>query len=427
MGAKNTGKCMGEYRVKDIKMAEEGEKLIYWAERHMPVLGMIKERFKEEKPLNGLKITACLHVTKETAVLMKTLLEGGAMVSLSAANPLSTQDHVAAALASIGVHVFAWKGESAEEYYENIDRALSIEPDIVLDDGGDLNVRVHGNRPELANKIIGGCEETTTGVIRALALEKDGILKYPIIAVNEATTKSRFDNVYGTGQSTIDGIIRATNILFAGKTVVVAGYGRCGYGIAWKARGLGANVVVTEVDPVKALMAAMDGFRVLPMSEACRIGDIFITATGNKDVIRGEHILMMKEGAILANAGHFNVEISVNDLNKLAVDKRRLRPHVDEYILENGRRVYLLAKGRVVNLVAAEGHPSEVMDMSFSNQALCVEYIAKNREKLGVGVHKVPVEVDMMVAKLKLATMGIVIDELSEEQKKYLKSWSIGT
>ncbi len=418
---------MHEYRIKDIRMAEEGERLIYWAERHMPVLEMIKEKFKEEKPLNGLKIAACLHVTKETAVLIKTLLEGGATVSLSAANPLSTQDPVAAALASIGVYVYAWKGESTEEYYENIDRALSIEPDVVLDDGGDLNVRVHSTMPELAAKIIGGCEETTTGVIRALALQKDGLLKYPLIAVNEATTKSRFDNVYGTGQSTIDGIIRATNVLFAGKTVVVAGYGRCGYGIAWKARGLGANVVVTEVDPVKALMAAMDGFRVLPMKEACKIGDIFITATGNRDVIRGEHIAMMKEGAILANAGHFNVEISVDDLNKLAVEKRRIRPYVDEYLLENGRKVYLLTEGRVVNLVAAEGHPSEVMDMSFSNQALCVEYLVKNRGTLSVGVHKVPVEVDMMVAKLKLQAMNIVIDKLSEEQREYLKSWGVGT
>ncbi len=414
-----------EYKVKDLSLAPRGRMQIEWARRHMPVLELIRKRFEAEKPLKGVRVGAVLHVTKETAVLVETLAAGGAEVWLAASNPLSTQDDVAAALAEEGIHVFAWRGETSEEYFWAIDVVASAQPHIVIDDGGDLHAHLHDKRIEVAEKVWGGTEETTTGVIRLRALEREGLLRYPVIAVNNALTKYLFDNRYGTGQSTIDGILRATNILLAGKVVVVAGYGWVGRGIAMRARGMGARVVVTEVDPVKALEAVMDGFEVMPMSRAAEIGDVFITATGNKDVIRAEHFLKMKDGAILANAGHFNVEISVSDLEKLAKEKREVRPCVTEYILENGKRLYLLAEGRLVNLVCAEGHPSEVMDMSFANQALSVEYLVKNRGRLERKVYNVPAEIDSEVARLKLRSMGIEIDVLTEEQKRYLSSWKL--
>ncbi len=435
-------------KIKDPKLAERGRLQIEWAERHMPVLMKIRERFRRERPLEGLKIAASLHVTKETAVLVRTLLAGGATIALAPCNPLSTQDDVAAALAEEGVYVYAWRGMNEREYYNAIGNAISIEPDITMDDGADIISTFHklalgieddttkfakeilGDRDfsKMISKVIGGTEETTTGVIRIKAMEREGVLKYPVIAVNESYTKYLFDNRYGTGQSTWDGIIRATNILVAGKVVVVAGYGWVGRGVAMRAKGLGARrVIVTEVNPVRALEAVMDGFEVMPMIKAAEIGDIFITATGNMKVIRKEHIERMKDGAILANTGHFNVEIWVPDIEELAVSKREIRPGVTEYVLKNGKRIYLLAEGRLVNLACAEGHPSEVMDMSFSNQALAVEYLAKNRGKLERKVYKLPDELDIMVAKLKLEAMGIEIDELTEEQKKYLESWTIGT
>jgi len=418
---------MTGYKVRDVSLAERGSLEVEWASRHMPVLNQIRERFEREKPLEGVKVSACLHVTKETANLVLTLMAGGAEVALAASNPLSTKDEVAAALAEKGVKVYAWWGETAEEYSWCIRQALSYEPDIILDDGGDMNAMVHKEFPDLLPKVVGACEETTTGVIRLRAMARDGVLKYPVIAVNEAQTKWDFDNVYGTGQSTIDGILRATNILLAGKTFVVAGYGHCGRGLAMRARGMGANVIVCEVDPIKALRALMDGFRVMPMREAAKVGDIFVTVTGNKGVIRREHMELMKDGAILANSGHFNVEISLPDLEALAVEKRRIKPHVDEYVLKDGRRLYLLAEGRLVNLAAAEGHPSEVMDMSFSNQALCVEYLVEHGRELQPKVYPVPREIDEEVARLKLKAMGVEIDELTEEQKRYLASWELGT
>ncbi len=411
------------YKIKDIKLAPKGRKQIEWAESRMPVLMNIRRRFQEERPLKGLKISACMHVTKETAVLMKTLALGGAEVALSASNPLSTQDEVAAALVEEGIKVYAWRGQTEKEYFECIDMALKINPDITMDDGGDLTVRAH--KTGYADSIVGGTEETTTGIIRLRAMEREGVLKYPIIAVNDADTKYLFDNRYGTGQSTIDGIMRATNVLLAGKTVVVAGYGWCGRGIAMRARGMGARVIVTEVNPLRALEAVMDGFAVMPMIKAAEIGDIFITATGNINVIRKEHMLKMKSGAILANSGHFNVEINLKDLEEISISKRKIRDNVEEYVLRNGRKLYLLAEGRLVNLAAAEGHPSEVMDMSFSNQALSVEYIVKHGGSLQPKVYKVPKEIDMQVAKLKLKTMGIEIDELTKEQEEYLKKWEL--
>ncbi len=434
-----------EYKVKDINLAEKGLKLIEWAEAHMPVLLKIRERFEKEKPLKGITIGACLHVTKETAVLVRTLRAGGAEVALCASNPLSTQDEVAAALASEGVHVFAWRGMTTKEYYQAIGHVISYRPLITVDDGADLISTLHkvalgikseevkyalevckGSEVDLES-MIGGTEETTTGVIRIRAMEREGILRYPVIAVNNAKTKYLFDNRYGTGQSTLDGILRATNVLIAGKRVVVAGYGWCGRGIALRARGLGARVIITEVDPLKALEAVMDGFEVMPMSQAARVGDIFITATGNINVIRKEHLLLMKDGAILANAGHFNVEISIPDLESISIQKRRIRPNVEEYTLKDGRRLYLLCEGRLVNLAAAEGHPSEVMDLSFSNQALSIEYLIKNRGLLPRKVFDVPREIDEEVARLKLEAMGIKIDSLTEEQIKYLQSWRGGT
>ena len=431
-----------EYKVKDIGLASAGEGLVKWARDHMPVLMNIRRRFREEKPLSGLVVGACLHVTKETAVLVETLMEGGAKVALCASNPLSTQDEVAAYLASIGVNVYAWRGMDFEGYYEAIGRVLASAPRITVDDGADLVSTLHkiklgepSREVEVVKSVvstpsmnvIGGTEETTTGVIRLRALARDGKLLYPIIAVNDAYTKFLFDNRYGTGQSTIDGILRATNVLLAGKVFVVAGYGWCGRGIAMRARGMGANVIVTEVNPLRALEAVMDGFTVTTMDEASRVGDIFVTATGDINVIRGEHMLKMKDGAILANSGHFNVEININDLEAISKSKREIRPNVVEYTLVNGKRIYLLAEGRLVNLAAAEGHPSEVMDMSFANQALSIEYLAKKGHTLKPDVYSVPKEIDEEVARLKLESMGVKIDKLTEEQRKYLESWEAGT
>ena len=412
-------------KVRDMSLKDRGMLQIEWAEMHMPVVSRyIREEFSKNKPLNGVKIGAVLHVTKETATLIRTLVAGGARVRLAASNPLSTQDEVAAALADHeGVEVCAWRGMSEEEYFSCIRWVAEFEPNIVIDDGGDLHSTIHKEYPQVAERIWGGTEETTTGVIRLKAMEREGVLKYPAIAVNDAYTKMMFDNRYGTGQSSIDGILRATNILFAGKTVVVAGYGWVGRGIALRARGMGARVIVTEVDPIKALEAVMDGYEVKPMMEAAKIGDVFITATGNKKVIRREHFEVMKDGAILANAGHFNVEIWIPDLEELAVRKRQIRPHVTEYTLKDGRRLYLLAEGRLVNLVAAEGHPSEVMDMSFANQALSALYIVENKDKLEPRVYRVPREIDEEVARLKLKAMDVRIDELTREQVEYLQSW----
>lgn len=417
---------MEDFQVKDKTLAAQGDLQIAWASAHMPVLNQIKSRFSKERPLRGLTLGACLHVTKETAVLMMTLLAGGAKIALCGSNPLSTQDDVAATLAKTGVHVFAWRGQNTEEYYSCIDKVLDYKPVITLDDGADLVGTLHRKRKEELQHVKGGTEETTTGVIRLRAMETDGSLKYPIIAVNDAYTKYLFDNRYGTGQSTIDGILRATSVLLAGKNFVVCGYGWCSRGIAMRARGLGANVIVTEVIPTKALEAAMDGLRVMPIAEASAIGDIFVTATGDINVIRGEHMEKMKDGALIANSGHFNVEISVKDLKELSVATRTMRPNLVEYKMKDGRKLYLLAEGRLVNLSAAEGHPSEVMDMSFANQALCAEHIAK-AAKMQSRVYSVPSEIDEKVAELKLKAMGIKIDELTAEQKKYLAAWEMGT
>jgi adenosylhomocysteinase len=417
---------MEEFQVKDKSLAPQGHLQIEWASAHMPVLNQVKSRFSKEKPLKGLILGACLHVTKETAVLMETLLAGGAKIALCGSNPLSTQDDVAAALAEKGINVYAWRGQNTEEYYSCIDKVLDYKPMITLDDGADLVGRLHSKRKEGLQHVKGGTEETTTGVIRLRAMETDGSLKYPIIAVNDAYTKYLFDNRYGTGQSTIDGILRATSVLLAGKNFVVCGYGWCSRGIAMRARGLGANVIVTEVIPTKALEAAMDGLRVMPIAEAAAIGDIFVTATGDINVIRGEHMEKMKDGAIIANSGHFNVEISIKDLEGLSVATRTMRPNLVEYKLKDGRKLYLLAEGRLVNLSAAEGHPSEVMDMSFANQALCAEHLAK-AAKMPPKVYSVPKDIDEKVAELKLKSMGIKIDELTAEQKKYLAAWEMGT
>ncbi len=412
-----------EFRIRDPGLAGKGRVSIEWAEMHMPVLLELRRIYSAAKPLKGLKISACLHVTKETAVLVETLKEWGAEVYLAPSNPLSTQDEVAAALVESGIHVYAWRGMTGDEYWWAIKTVASIEPDIIIDDGGDLHATMHKHYVEAAKKLKGGTEETTTGVIRLRALERQGKLLYPVFAVNNALTKFLFDNRYGTGQSTVDGVLRATNILLAGKTVVVAGYGWVGRGIAMRMRGMGARVIVTEVDPIRALEAVMDGFTVMKMDEAAKIGDIFITATGNINVITRKHFEVMKNGAILANAGHFNVEINVKELEEMAVRKRNVRPNVTEYTMPDGRKLYLLAEGRLVNLVAAEGHPSEVMDMSFSNQALAVLRLAKEGEKLPPKVYGVPREQDELVARLKLKSMGIEIDELTDEQREYLSRW----
>jgi adenosylhomocysteinase len=415
------------YHIKDISLAPEGKKKTEWAAQEMPVLKLIRERFAKEKPLQGIRISACLHITSETANLALTLKAGGADLVLCASNPLSTQDEVAAYLVEEGIPVYAIRGEDRETYYRHIYAALEHRPNITIDDGADLVSTLHKERTELLEGMIGGTEETTTGVIRLRAMAKDGALRYPIIAVNDAMTKHLFDNRYGTGQSTIDGILRATNVLLAGKTFVVAGYGWCSRGIAMRARGMGANVIVTEVNPLRALEALMDGYRVMPMREAAKIGDIFVTSTGDINVIDREHFLVMKDGAILANSGHFNVEINIPALEELAVEKIRIRPNVDQYILPDGRRINLLAEGRLVNLAAAEGHPSAVMDMSFSNQALSVAYLVKNGRSLEKKVYPVPKEIDEEVARLKLKSLGVEIDTLTPEQEKYLSSWEEGT
>jgi adenosylhomocysteinase len=417
-----------EYDVKDVSLADAGQRRIEWAEQEMPVLRLIRERFAKEKPLNGIRIAACLHVTTETANLMRTLKAGGADVRLCASNPLSTQDDAAAALATLyNVPTFAIKGEDNDTYYRHIHQAVEHRPQLTMDDGADTVGVLHKDRTDLLEGIIGGTEETTTGVIRLRAMAADGVLRYPIVAVNDATTKHFFDNRYGTGQSTLDGILRATNILVAGKTVVVGGYGWCSRGIAMRAEGMGANVIVTEVNPLRALEAAMDGYRVMPMSEAAKMGDIFVTSTGNKNVIDRHHLEVMKDGAMVANSGHFNVEINIPALQELAVSVHEPRPFVQQFTLGDGRRISLLGEGRLINLAAAEGHPSAVMDMSFANQALCAEYMVEHADELETTVYPVPEEIDKMIAALKLRAMGIEIDVLTPQQAKYLASWEEGT
>ncbi len=420
---------MNKYHVKDLDLAPAGRLRIQWAEREMPVLRKIRERFADEKPLKGVRMSACLHVTTETANLARTLQAGGAELVLVASNPLSTQDDVAAALVAYDeIPVYAIKGEDNETYYEHIHAALDHKPQMTMDDGADLVSTMHKDRREVLENVIGGTEETTTGVIRLRAMAEEGALKYPIIAVNDAMTKHLFDNRYGTGQSTIDGIIRATNVLLAGKPFVVAGYGWCSRGIAMRAKGMGANVIVTEVDPLKALEAVMDGFRVMPMIEAAAIGSIFVTSTGDLNVIDKAHFEVMKDGAIICNSGHFNVELNLPALREMAVDEpRRVRPFVQEYKLPDGRRINVLAEGRLVNLSAAEGHPSAVMDMSFANQALSAEYMLTHAGDLTHTVYAVPEEIDEAIAALKLEAMGVEIDVLTEEQKRYLASWQEGT
>jgi len=419
---------MENYRIKDINLAEGGRRRIDWAAREMPVLASIEERFRKEKPFEGIRMSACMHVTTETANLMRTLQAGGADIVLTASNPLSTQDDVAAALVSqYEIPVFAIKGEDDRTYYENLRAAIDHKPHITMDDGADLVSTLHRERRDLLPNIIGGTEETTTGVIRLRAMAADHALEFPIIAVNDAMTKHFFDNRYGTGQSTIDGIIRATNILLAGKNFVVAGYGWCGRGLANRARGMGANVIVTEVDPLVALEAVMDGFRVMPMIEAAPIGDIFVTLTGDLNVIDRQHFEVMKDGALIANSGHFNVEINIPALEEMSVSKRLVRPFVEAYELPDGRVIHLLGEGRLINLAAAEGHPASVMDMSFANQALCAEYMVKNRGKFEKKVYDVPEAIDREIARLKLAAMNVKIDALTEAQVKYLGSWQEGT
>lgn len=419
---------MENFDVKDIKQAEGGRRRIEWAQREMPVLRQIRERFIKERPLEGVRVAACLHVTTETANLMQTLHDGGADVVLTASNPLSTQDDVAAALVTFfEVPVFAIKGETNVTYYKHINAALDHKPHVTMDDGADLVGTLHKDRRDLLDGVVGGTEETTTGVIRLRAMAADGALTFPVIAVNDAMTKHLFDNRYGTGQSTLDGIVRATNVLLAGKTFVVAGYGWCGRGLAMRARGMGANVIVTEVDPLPALEAVMDGYRVMTMNEAARIGDIFVTVTGDLNVIDAHHFEMMRDGVIVANSGHFNVEINIPALESMSAEKRLVRPFVEQYQLPDGRRINLLGEGRLVNLAAAEGHPASVMDMSFANQALGIEYLLKNAKSLEKKVYSVPGEIDREIARLKLAAMGAQIDVLTPEQVAYLNSWEEGT
>ena len=413
------------YSVKDISLAEQGLRNIEFAEREMGALMKVKERFSKEKPLKGLRVGMALHLTKETAVLVKTLQAGGADVAISGCNPLSTQDDVAAALAKLGIKVFGYKGENKEDYYRYINAVIAMKPHITIDDGCDLVSEIHNKHPELIKDIIGGAEETSTGVIRLRAMERDSALKYPVVAVNDSNTKHLMDNVKGTGQSTIDGILRATNILLAGRNFVVCGYGSCGKGVARRAQGMDAHVIVTEVDPFKALQAIMDGFRVMPIKEAAKVGDIFLTVTGNKNVIDVDHMKLMKDGAILANSGHFDAEINVNGLKKIA-KVRNIRPFMDEYSF-NGKNLFILGEGRLVNLAAAEGHPSAIMAMSFCNQAMACEFLVKSKGKLAAGVHILPSEVDDEVARLQLQAMGVSFDELTAEQRKYLNSWQEGT
>ncbi len=417
-----------DYDVKDLKLADKGKLKMEWAARFMPVLGLIKENFSKEKPLKGVRISACLHVTSETGNLMKTLKKGGAELALTASNPLSTQDEVAAALVkNDGVPVFAIKGEDNKTYYKHINQALDQKPHITMDDGADLVSTLHSKRKNLLEHVIGGTEETTTGVIRLKSMARNKVLRYPIIAVNDANTKYLFDNRYGTGQSTIDGILRATNILLAGTNFVIAGYGWCGRGIAMRAEGGGAKVIICEVDPLRALEAIMDGFQVMPLKEAAKIGDVFVTTTGDKSVINKDHFLRMKDGAVIANSGHFNVEIDIPALEKISQKKRRIRDFVEEYSLRNGRKIYLLGEGRLINLAAAEGHPATVMDMSFANQALSIVYLNRKGKSLKKEVYAVPEKIDKEIARLKLRALGIKIDRLTPEQKKYLADWQEGT
>jgi len=417
-----------EYDIKNIKLAKEGSLRIEWANQNMPVLNRIKERFEKDKPLKGVRVAGCLHVTTETASLMQTLKAGGAQVSLCASNPLSTQDDVAASLVENDkIEVHAIKGEDNETYYKHLNSVLDIKPNYTMDDGADLVSTIHSQRTELIDGILGGTEETTTGIIRLKSMANDNVLKYPIVAVNDAQTKHFFDNRYGTGQSTIDGIIRATNRLIAGSNFVVCGYGWCGKGLAMRARGMGAHVIVTEVEPVAALEAVMEGFSVMPIKKAAETGDFFCTVTGNINVIRKEHFAAMKDGAIVANSGHFNVELEIEGLKTITKSTRTIRPFVEEYKLEDGRRINILGEGRLINLAAAEGHPSSVMDMSFANQALSIEYMVNLKEPLKNDVYPVPENIDKQIAKEKLASMDMEIDELTAEQKKYLSSWTMGT
>ncbi len=414
--------------VKDLSLAAAGRLRIEWAEQSMPVLRQIRERFTREQPLKGMRLGACLHVTTETAVLMLTLKAGGAQLALCASNPLSTQDETAAALVdAYEIPVYAHKGEDNQRYYRHIEAVLATRPQLTMDDGADLISQLHGARKDLLGDVLGGTEETTTGVLRLRAMEKDRVLAFPVIAVNDADTKHLFDNRYGTGQSTIDGILRATNLLLAGRTLVVAGYGMCGRGVAARAKGMGAHVVVTEVEPLRALEAVMDGFPVMPMTRAAEVGDVFVTVTGNTTVMSSDHFGRLKDGAILANAGHFNVEIDLATLAAMARGTRTVRPFVDEYTLQNGRRIYVLGEGRLINLAAAEGHPAAVMDMSFANQALSAEYMVKRGRTLEKRVHGVPREIDLEIARLKLAALGVEIDELTGAQRDYLTSWTHGT
>jgi len=414
--------------VKDLGLAGKGKLRIEWAGQWMPVLRLIRKRFIKERPLEGIRSSACLHVTTETANLATTLRDGGANVVVCASNPLSTQDDVAASLVKdFNIPVFAIKGEDKDTYYSHIIAALDHHPQITMDDGADLVTAVLTQRKELIPDILGSTEETTTGVIRLRSMAKDGVLKFPVISVNDADTKHLFDNRYGTGQSTIDGILRATNLLFAGLKVVVSGYGWCGRGVAMRAKGLGSDVIITEVNPTRALEAVMDGFRVMPMIEAAKIGDVFVTVTGNKSILREEHFALMKDGAVVCNSGHFNVEVDIPSLEKLALSKRPTRDSVEEYTMRDGRKIYLLGEGRLINLAAAEGHPAAVMDMSFADQALSAEYLARNSKKLEAKVYPVPPEIDRSVARLKLESMGVTIDKLTPEQEEYLASWSEGT
>jgi adenosylhomocysteinase len=428
--SRQTKKKSGQpgHHVKDLALASQGKMRIEWADRNMPVLSSIRERFAKEKPLRGQTIAACLHVTTETANLARTLKAGGATVAVCASNPLSTQDDVAAAMvAEYGVATYAIKGEDNDTYYDHINSVLSMRPCLTMDDGADLVSTIHTDRRDLLDAVVGGTEETTTGVIRLRAMAESGVLRYPIIAVNDAMTKHLFDNRYGTGQSTVDGIVRATNLLMAGLKVVVAGYGWCGKGVAMRASGLGAHVIICEVDPVAALEASMDGFQVMPMSKAAREGQVFITVTGNKGVLREEHFRKMRDGAVICNSGHFNVEIDIPALAKMARKRRMVREFVEEYELKDGRKLCLLADGRLVNLSAAEGHPASVMDMSFANQALASEFIVRNHGRLGREVHTVPEKIDRTVARLKLKSLGVGIDRLTADQKHYLATWSEGT
>ena len=423
-----TTKTSSKGDVRDISLAEQGVRRIAWAARDMPVVEQIRDRFAKDKPLAGFRLAACLHVTTETANLAVALRDGGAEVALCASNPLSTQDDVAAALvAEYGIATYAIKGEDNDTYYSHINAALDHRPQITLDDGADLVASLHGTRTELLDGVVGGAEETTTGLVRLRSMAEAGKLRYPIIAVNDADTKHFFDNRYGTGQSTLDGITRATNLLWAGKSVIICGYGWCGKGVAMRAKAMGGHTVVTEVDPIKALEAAMDGHQVMSMREAAQIGDVFITLTGGLKAVGREHLEAMKDGAIVANSGHFNVEIDIEALEEMAEAKQRVRPFVDEYLLEDGRRLYLLGEGRLINLAAAEGHPSAVMDMSFANQALTVEYLVQSGHSLAPGVYPVPPDIDRDVGRLKLASMGITIDTLTDEQEAYMASWETGT